>query len=1094
MVGHRNEGAPEGVGTFREVNLPSHEGRPGAPRPVPVDHRDPTIVGVGRLPAHGLPVPADRLPLDGTWRFRHHIGELPPLDFLTGEERADDDWRDVAVPGSWVLDGAGIPIYTNVVYPFDVDDYPTIPLDDETGDHWRSVEIPSRWAGKRIVLRIGAAESAVEAFVDGQTVGFGTDSRLPTEFDLTGSVQAGQRAVIALRVHRWSASTWLEDQDMWWMAGLHRSVELYATERTHLDDLVVTTTELSPSLDRAVVVIEAVTAGDVDQGGGARVQVEVVDPDGESIVDLALTPVAESIDEGAPEPRRRWSTTIEVVDPALWSAERPLLHDLTVRLVDASGRVLDERQRAVGIRTVEVAGGRLLVNHAPVTIRGVNRHEHDGDTGRVQSDALLEADIALMKAANVNAVRTAHYPNDERFYELCDRHGLYVVDEANVESHGLVGHPAHLPADDERFAAAFVARGVRMVARDRNHPSIIAWSLGNESGFGVNHLAMAEAIRAIDPLRPIQYHPAETDRVVDIIAPMYPTLGQLARLADRADGRPIVMCEYSHAMGNSNGGLSDYWELIGGRPGLAGGFIWDWVDQGLRRREGDGTSWWAYGGDFGDKPNDANFNCNGLVDPDRRPHPALLHVAWVHRPVAVRLGGVPLSGAEPIEVVVENRRDHLDLADLVLVVDVVVDGRIVREVAVPDLPPIPPGADAPAVLPLTPDDLRRAVADDRPTGTAESIGTAGPAGADHGAVDGIDSTEPEIHLRFRWEPAEGPEVPSGPARPWPIPVDRWPDRPADLRRAVAWDEAAISLTDRTDRSPRIHRSSAGRGARSGGGPGATVEPDGSGAVLHTGGTVLRLDERGTVVELLLAGRPVLADPGRVGIDRPPTDNDAATFGDSRLGTRLAQAGIGDHAIEVLGPVETATDDGGIATATVVLGIPGALRIRCRWLAGPDGDLALDLDADGELEIPPLLRLGIEIGLDPVLDRLTWFGPGPVESYPDRVGGLPTGRHAVDVADAAFPYLRPQETGNRTDLRWLAVTASSGWGLVAIGDPRFDGAALDVDGEAIAAAAHPHRLERAGHTVLRLDAAHSGLGTASCGPGVADRFQLHPPPV
>jgi len=319
-------------------------------------------------------------------------------------------------------------------------------------------------------------------------------------------------------------------------------------------------------------------------------------------------------------------------------------------------------------RQVEVGNGQLLVNGRPITIYGVNRHEHDGHAGRWQSDELLEQDISLMKSANINAVRTAHYPNDERFYALCDKHGLYVMDEANVESHGLVFDELQ-PCNDPRFAAAFIERGTRMVKRDRNHPSVIAWSLGNESGFGPNHRAMAAAMRELDQYRPVAYHPAETDPVIDIIGPMYPSLGELARLDSLGDERPIIMCEYSHAMGNSNGGIDEYWAHIQSADRSWGGFIWDWVDQGLARYTADGTRWWAYGGDFGDMPNDRNFNCNGLVDADRRPHPALHHVAWVYRPVSASAVDVEAGLLE-----IHNRRSFADLGDLELVWSVLVDG------------------------------------------------------------------------------------------------------------------------------------------------------------------------------------------------------------------------------------------------------------------------------------------------------------------------------------------------------------------------------------------------------------------------------------
>lgn len=1028
-----------------------------------MEHRRPEVVAQGRRPAHGLGVPPDRLGLDGNWHFRHSVDGPAPDDLATlGREPAS--WPTVAVPGSWVVQDHGIPIYTNVVYPFAVDDYPTIPLDDETGDHWRPVEVPAGWAGQRIVLRLGAAESAVEVWVNGQRVGYSTDSRLPAEFDVTDLVEPGREATITLRVHRWSASTWVEDQDMWWMAGLHRSVHLYPTPPTRIDDVVVRT--LHASTRSATVSVRALVAGlDETTGDPVGVELDLVGPGGALVAAASLQPEPDpdadpDADADGSTVTRWWRAEVAVADPALWSAEDPQLHQLTVRVLRGDDTV-DQRHLEIGVRTVTVAGGALRVNGAPVTIRGVNRHEHDGTRGRYQSDDLLAADVALLKAANINAVRTAHYPNDERFYHLCDRAGIYVMDEANVETHGLVGTP-HSPAHDPRFAEAFVERGRRMVQRDRNHPSIIAWSLGNEADLGPNHWAMAEAVRAEDPDRPVHYHPAETDALVDIVAPMYPTLGALEALATEGDRRPVIMCEYSHAMGNSNGGLADYWELIGRHPRLAGGFIWDWVDQGLARHDDDGTRWWAYGGDFGDKPNDANFNCNGLVDADRRAHPALLHVAWVYRPVAIVAGAGPLGrGPDGYRVVVENRYNHRGLDHLSLTWRLMVDG---RELATGSLPPpeVAPGARAELAVPGPP----------------------------------IDPWLGEHRLRLEWRPkasdgsgAAGSETAESGAV--------WDEVPEAYRGLVAWDELVLPVAERATSSPQqpepepeLGPTTAGWTDSNPAGPDPTATS--TEFALLGGTSQVSLDGRGQPTHLVLDGWPVPLRGARVGIERAPTDNDAATFGPDRVTHRLTRAGISDDALVPVGPPSVSTD--GPSSYSVELAVDDRLTVTVTWLVHADGDVALELSARGDLDLPPILRLGLELDLDPTLDQIEWLGPGPVESYPDRVEGLFVDRHHQRVADAFFPYARPQETGNHTATRWLALTRTAGGlgpGLVAMGDPRFDAAALPVGAAEVAEASHPHRIRWPGVTVLRLDAAHSGLGTASCGPGVARRHQIEP---
>ncbi len=628
-------------------------------------------MATGRLMAHGLDLPDQALSLDGEWQFRMWTGSAPD-DGWSAVDADVSGFEALPVPSSWVLHGHGIPIYTNVIYPFDPSDYPAIPTPDEGGDHRKVVDVPASWADDRVVLKIGAAESAVEVYVNGRAVGTATDSRLPSEFDVTDALVPGEPATIGLRVHRWSASTWIEDQDMWWMAGLHRSVHLYPRPQTSVSDVFFRTTALQGADAEVALTVEI----DGDPADGLRVEARLADADG-TVVAEASGPVDEL---GIVE----LATT--ATNPKLWSAETPHLHELAVSLIDADGAVVHTAQKLVGVRTVSIDAGQLCVNGTAITIYGVNRHEHDPDRGRYQSDELLESDLALLAASNINAVRTSHYPNDERFYDLCDRFGLYVMDEANVEAHGQVHHEGRaaeaglVPANDPLFTDAFVARGERMARRDRNHPCIIAWSLGNESSFGPNHRAMASAIRAVVPGMPIAYHPAETDPLVDIIGQMYPTLHQFENLGDDADERPSIMCEYSHAMGNSNGGIEDYWERIHRTPRLGGGFIWDWVDQGIAQYDADGTRWWAYGGDFGDTPNDLNFNCNGLVDADRRPHPALAHVRWVYQPIStVWASTSPSQEGSGRSLAITNRRSFTDSSDLVLDLDLLVDGAVARQ-------------------------------------------------------------------------------------------------------------------------------------------------------------------------------------------------------------------------------------------------------------------------------------------------------------------------------------------------------------------------------------------------------------------------------
>ncbi len=983
-------------------------------------HRDPKEVASGRLAAHGLPVPHASISLDGEWQFRYWAGACPDASFAgPGADRSRFD--SVSVPGSWMLQGGdeqrfGIPIYTNVQMPFDPSSYPEIPLEDEGGDHVVEVVVPADWDRQRIVLRLGAAESACEVWANGTLVGRSTDSRLPAEFDVTDEVEAGATATIAVRVFRWSASTWVEDQDMWWMAGLHRSVHLYAAPQTRIRDVFFETRSADLDTGEASVAVHVSLSGDVPEGASV-------------VADIAGTTMTGPTDGGD-------EVVLEatLLNTALWSAEAPNLHELTVRLVGADGVDLDSAMLTVGVRVIDVANGQLRVNGRPITVFGVNRHEHDGETGRWQSDELLEQDIALLKASNVNAVRTAHYPNDERFYDLCDRHGIYVMDETNVESHAMVFEVLQ-PCNDDRFAESFVERGARMVARDRNHASVISYSLGNESGFGPNHRAMAAAMRALDSSRPIAYHPAEDDPIVDIIGPMYPSLGELARLDGLGDERPVIMCEYSHAMGNSNGGIEDYWDQIEASDRSWGGFIWDWVDQGLARFTDSGERWWAYGGDYGDQPNDRNFNCNGLVDADRRPHPALRHVSWVYRPVTTsHLGGSIIS--------VTNRRSFTDLSDLALDWEVLVDGVVVSAGSDARVPAIHAGETVDVDLGfLTPD-----------------VAAGG-----------------EAHLQVRWRTrAASGLVPSG--------VE------------LAWDEMELDVV--RPALPAVPVSAVA----------ATFESLDGGVVLRGGDNEIVLGADGVPQRIDVDGVVIEPSWGRVGLWRAPTDNDAATFGDEMLTSRLERAGLARVEAEVMRPVSVrewnegleggVVEPAGTVSARWTFGFAGRVQVTLTWLMSADGEIAFDMQASSDLDVPPLLRMGLELEVGRNHDQIRWFGPGPEESYSDRWHGLFAGHHEATVEDQFFPYALPQETGNHTQCRWFALRSSAegggdGSGLVAVADSRFDAQALHARSEDLEAAKHPHEVTWRNATVLRIDAAHSGIGTASCGPGLGEPHRVRP---
>jgi beta-galactosidase len=648
---------------------------------------DPAVTSIGRLPMHVPMDRAQRLSLDGAWSFARfdHPDDVPE-GAVTGPRPS----RQVEVPGNWTMQDTGdLPHYTNVQMPFDGPP-PTLPHKVATAVYRRSFDISKSWSGSQLVLHIGGAESVHAVYVNDMFVGYGTDSRLPSEYDITSVAAAGQNE-IAIVVLRYSAHSYIEDQDQWWMAGLHRSVWVESRPLAHIAD-VRCRSLYDPAEGSAEVEVVAEVGFACPPAGGWSVRSTLRGPKGKTVG----RPVIGAVPHRHAQPyvfaghvvNGRW----QLPKAEAWSAETPNRYEVTCELLSESGEVIETVTQRFGIRRVEIdaAKRQLLVNGKPIWIFGVNRHDHHPDRGKALTAADIRHDLEVMRAHNITAIRTSHYPNDDVFYDLCDELGMYVVDEANIESHAY----NMSICDDPRYRQAFVERGARMVQRDRNHPSVIAWSLGNESGYGVNHDALAGWIRQADPSRVVHYegatfhgdhhamssvvadpsHPYFTAEVLrdpenlqwicggahasDIVCPMYPSIDSIRQYGERGLGsRPLIMCEYSHAMGNSNGSLADYWDVITSTPGLQGGFIWEWKDHGLRRSLPDGSKRLAYGGDFGDTPNDGNFVADGLVSAEAEPHPAMREVAWVYRPVTVLLGGSKRSPA----LVISNRQSFVGL-------------------------------------------------------------------------------------------------------------------------------------------------------------------------------------------------------------------------------------------------------------------------------------------------------------------------------------------------------------------------------------------------------------------------------------------------
>ncbi|MGK4474889.1 beta-galactosidase [Aeromonas molluscorum] len=931
------------------------------------DWQNQGVTSVNRLAAHTplaswrdeeaarADLPSDsRLLLDGDWHFSFF--ETPEL---VPEQWVQQDLADaclIRVPGNWQLDGAypgtrpqtDGPIYTNIKYPFPCDP-PRVPSQNPTGCYSRHLHLPANWLASgqtRIIL--DGVSSACHLFCNGHWVGYSQDSRLPAEFDLTPCLREGENR-IALLVLRWSDGSYLEDQDMWWLSGIFRSVSLLHKPERHIADLRIT-----PQLDACYRDAQLKLA--VQVAGGAGLSLRAVLYQGDHPVACLEQGVGTApIDEkGRFEDRAE--LMVKVDNPAKWSAEAPHLYRLTLTLLDEQGAPIESEAHDVGFRAVEIQGGLLRLNGQPLLIRGANRHEHDPTRGHAIDVTSMARDLTLMKQHNFNAVRCAHYPNHPEFYRLCDRLGLYVVDEANLETHGM--SPMGRLAQDSAWATAFLERITRLVARDFNHPSIIIWSLGNESGYGAAHDAMYAWVKGTDPSRPVQYEGGGANTpATDIICPMYARTHQdqpfpavpkwaLAKwIGLPGEQRPLILCEYAHAMGNSLGGFADYWQAFRDHPRLQGGFVWDWVDQGLDKLTGDGRHFWAYGGDFGDLQNDRQFCINGLLFPDRTPHPALFEAKRAQQPFRFKLlSHNPLVvhiESELLFRATDNERLRWRLCE---------QGVVLREGECP-LTLAPQAAHSLTLLPTLP---------------AFAAGTL--AWLDL-CIEQVDATP--------WSAADHELARQQFSLPTPLALPQ-PRTPARLEeRADTWQVLAGESQWWLDKaSGRI------TGWRKGG------------------------RER-------LLGE--LADH----FYRAPLDNDIGTSEADHQDphswiARWQQAGLGELNHRCLGITRV-----GEASLQVEHGyfVDEQLRILTRWRHEFDagGAMTLAIEALVSDDFPSLPRIGASLWLAETVDSIEWLGRGPHENYPDRCLSADLGRWQLPIAELHTPYIFPTDNGLRSQV-------------------------------------------------------------------------------
>lgn len=942
------------------------------------DYVEDVSPGVGALAPRAWYATSDAksLSLNGRWRLRVSATADAEDDAFAAEGYDAGDWAEVTVPGHWVLQGEGAfgsPVYTNHLYPFPVDP-PRVPTENPTGDHLRVFDLPEGWpevSEGGFVLRFDGVESCARVWLNGTDIGEFKGSRLAHEFAV-GHLLRPSGNVLAVRVHQWSAGSYLEDQDQWWLPGIFRDVTLLHRPAGSVLDFFV-----HASYDH--VTGEGCLRVDSDADG--RVSVPALD------IDVATG-------EAVTAP----------VQP--WTAETPTLYDGV--LVTAGERV----PLRIGFRTVELVDGLIKVNGRPILFKGVNRHEWHPETGRALDLETMREDVLLMKRHNVNAVRTSHYPPHPAFLDLCDEYGLWVIDECDLETHGFVEQDwRDNPVDDDRWTPALLDRAARMVERDKNHPSVVMWSLGNEAGTGRGLTAMAEWIRDRDPSRLVHYEGDVNCRDTDVYSRMYASHEEVERIGQGLDGGalgrrqlPFILCEYAHAMGNGPGGLADYQKIFEAHDRLQGAFVWEWIDHGVKHpRLG-----YAYGGDFGEELHDGNFVCDGLVFPDRTPSPGLVEFKKVIEPVA-------LDATAEGTVRVTNKQDFADLSALAFTWAFQVDGETVGSGSLA-VPPLAAGESAEVKLPEP------------------------PAGAQAGAETG------------------------------------WTVR-AVLAEDTAWARAGHVVSwGQVVSAPRALPSF---------GPAVVPVVPVAGERLVTLGPA-SFDVR--TGELRTLG-PVAVTGLRLDVWRATTDNDDGAswqsdvrhgllwrkLGLHRMRHRLDAVEVGDAALTVRTRVAPAGWEVGLSTAY-------------RWTS--DGDrvrLTVSVTPEGDWTVP-LPRLGVRFGLSEA-DRVTWFGGGPGEAYPDSRSASAAGRWQSTVDALQTPYVRPQENGARADVRWAELG-----GLRIEGDPAFWFTARRWTTEQLDAAAHRTDLVPGETVWVNLDHGQHGLGSQSCGPGPLPQHFLNAAPA
>ncbi|MFW6123635.1 MAG: glycoside hydrolase family 2 TIM barrel-domain containing protein [Acidobacteriota bacterium] len=903
------------------------------------------------------------LNLNGMWKFHwsRKPGDRPYYFFESGYNTSK--WDGIKVPSNWELQGYGTPIYINAGYPFEKNPPYIHHNYNPVGSYKRDFRLSKEWKNKEVFIYFSAVSSAMYVWINGQKAGYNEGSKTPAEFRITPYIREGKNSV-SVEVYRWCDGSYLEDQDFWRLSGIQRDVYLLARNKVHIRDFFSKTDLVNDDRDGKLSLSIEIKSHQVNNKK-YTVEFSLLDQNKETLSGAETITIKND--------KNMVMFTKEIENPKKWTAETPHLYTLLITLKNSSREILETVGCKVGFRRVEIINNRLCVNGVPVYLKGVNLHEHHQRNGHVVDEETMLKDISMMKKSNINAVRTSHYPQPVNWYKLCDQYGLYLIDEANIESHGMGYQKDITLADKPEWKAAHLDRIIKMVERDKNHPSVIIWSLGNEAGDGHNMLANYKWIKNRDNTRPVQYeregHQTNVrERHSDIYCPMYGPIDHLEKYAARSKDRPLIMCEYSHAMGNSNGNLKDYWDVIEKHRILQGGFIWDWVDQGLVKKNENNEQFWAYGGDFGPPgvPSDGNFCINGLVNPDRSPHPALHEVKKVYqyaefKPLDLNSGKISIT----------NKFSFTPLSDFELEWSIESDGIEIDSGLFKNLD-VPPLETKQVEL-----------------------------------VYALPSIKPgseyflNLNLKRKKECSLLPQGHITAQEQFKLPIykKRAPENPED------WSDIKLERKESE--------------------------------ILILGkdfSFCFNLDS-GVLSSINYLDKELIRKSLSPNFWRPPTDNDFGNGMPTRCQvwreTEKRRKVTDVHIQELSKKAVRITFDSDIENQKEEV---IAHHIMTYTVTG-SGDIIIEVDFEKmDLALPELPRLGMNMHLPREFECIQWFGKGPFENYWDRKTAAGVGLYQGLVQDLYFAYIRPQENGNRSDARWISLTDKDGIGLLAVGMP------------------------------------------------------------